>query len=864
MREFNDKALFLGPQAENIDKVKDELCRVLDSHAGWRRAFHHEDSYVVTADDRASDSYREFFEEIRDAVHEITQKLQGGVPFFSPRYIGHMNADLLIPAVIAYFAAMLYNPNNVTGESSPVTTELEIICGIQLAGLVGYIEQKTVRDAIRRIEGSLEDGKSREEGCHTWGHLTSGGTAANIEAMWVARNLKYFPLAVKAACVELGISFPLSIDGAREEITNLDDWTLLNMAPEEVLGLRNTVLEAAHDRSGEEVVDERLRAKSVASRGVGAFPKGVIIVAGTGHYSVPKLADVLGIGGGQVRRIPVDGHFRIDVQELDKELVRCRKERVPVIAVISAFGSTEEGAVDDHHAIHKIREDFSVQRDPVRFYWHCDAAYGGYALSVFQSPPGENAMPESLLTKFADDLLAGRHSWSDDKRDSIRRSLYRWLQELGRSALVLKETDSVTIDPHKWGYVPYPCGAIVFKRREVRDLISVHAPYIFHGHGAEETKFIGRFILEGSKPGAAAAACYLAHRMLPLDQKGYGKLVTKTMYCAKKLYLGLKELPLNGFRLVPLNDPDLNIVCFAINQEGNQSLRVMNAINQLLYESLSPTRAFEEHKPTGVQPFFVSKTDLEIEAYGASQPSCPALDTYLDKLRIAEGQLGRFSALEVRQLVADSRVTVIRCTMMGPWLLEEAQRGRGKTFLDLFLDTLGRVVNSADFLRNVELRKALVGLEPKLARFRTPVIVLFADDHPEETDKVIAVLKTLLGSRIEIRQANSPLDAMEMLRDSAIELAVLDVDFPNNPLGGVDSIFRYIRLGRTGDREKAIPCLLYTHFDEGDNEFRKIKDLVVEIGPGRYCLLSKRDYAPDIVVKNICTLLTWRLEEIDG
>ena len=32
-----------------------------------------------------------------------------------------------------------------------------------------------------------------------WGHLTGGGTVANIEALWSARNLKFFPVALQAA-----------------------------------------------------------------------------------------------------------------------------------------------------------------------------------------------------------------------------------------------------------------------------------------------------------------------------------------------------------------------------------------------------------------------------------------------------------------------------------------------------------------------------------------------------------------------------------------------------------------------------------------------------------------------------------------
>ena len=86
-----------------------------------------------------------------------------------------MLADQVLPGIVGYFAAMLYNPNNVTREASPVTTSYEVEVAQQLARMVGYATEKS------------------------WGHVTSGGTVANFEALRVARNLKYFPLAVKDA-----------------------------------------------------------------------------------------------------------------------------------------------------------------------------------------------------------------------------------------------------------------------------------------------------------------------------------------------------------------------------------------------------------------------------------------------------------------------------------------------------------------------------------------------------------------------------------------------------------------------------------------------------------------------------------------
>src|SRR6185312_6540198 len=63
-----------------------------------------------------------------NAVSTLTQELMGllaelkrGVPFFSGRYRAHMLSEQTIAAQVGFFATMLYNPNNVSVEASPVT-----------------------------------------------------------------------------------------------------------------------------------------------------------------------------------------------------------------------------------------------------------------------------------------------------------------------------------------------------------------------------------------------------------------------------------------------------------------------------------------------------------------------------------------------------------------------------------------------------------------------------------------------------------------------------------------------------------------------------------------------------------------------
>ncbi len=74
--------------------------------------------------------------------------------------------------------------------------------------------------------------------------------------------------------------------------------------------------------------------------------------------------------------------------------------------------------------------------------------------------------------------------------------------------------------------------------RRARALVALEPPYLAPSRDAptEQERFLGRWILEGSKPGAAAAAVWLSHRVIPLDVRGYGFLVARTSAAARRLH----------------------------------------------------------------------------------------------------------------------------------------------------------------------------------------------------------------------------------------------------------------------------------------------------------------------------------------
>ena len=90
-------ALFLGPKAENYRFFKEMLNYLMDDHANWRRSFHPDDKPVITAEEQANSDFLHTLQKTREALIDLAGNLQlSSVPWFSPRYLGHMASDTLI------------------------------------------------------------------------------------------------------------------------------------------------------------------------------------------------------------------------------------------------------------------------------------------------------------------------------------------------------------------------------------------------------------------------------------------------------------------------------------------------------------------------------------------------------------------------------------------------------------------------------------------------------------------------------------------------------------------------------------------------------------------------------------------------
>jgi glutamate/tyrosine decarboxylase-like PLP-dependent enzyme len=212
------------------------------------------------------------------------------------------------------------------------------------------------------------------------------------------------------------------------------------------------------------------------------------------------------------------------------------------------LGTTETGSVDPLSEILELRDQY-------QFTLHVDAAWGGYARTV----------PRDVL---------GDYVWEN-------------LNAIGQA-------DSVVVDPHKLGYVPYSCGAVLFKRWIDLEYVASMAPYLFHAGAPPEVKSHGQYTLEGSRGGARATACWAAHETVGLDESGYGQIVGNTITLTKKLATKLRTLPPNystAIRVMHKDGPDLNLLCFTLHFKDCDD-RMQDKINRDFCETINDERKF--------------------------------------------------------------------------------------------------------------------------------------------------------------------------------------------------------------------------------------------------------------------------------
>jgi aromatic-L-amino-acid decarboxylase len=156
-----------------------------------------------------------------------------------------------------------------------------------------------------------------------------------------------------------------------------------------------------------------------------------LYVSEEGHYSMAKAAGMLGLGEANVRPVKTGDRLRMDLADLERLVAADRAAGHLPFCVVANAGTTATGAFDP-------LADLAALAHRHDLWLHVDAAYGGFA-----------ALAPSVRPLFAGIELA----------------------------------DSITLDPHKWLYLPVGCGCVLYK-----DPAAARAAF---AHGADYTRTIG-------------------------------------------------------------------------------------------------------------------------------------------------------------------------------------------------------------------------------------------------------------------------------------------------------------------------------------------------------------------------------------
>ncbi len=214
-------------------------------------------------------------------------------------------------------------------------------------------------------------------------------------------------------------------------------------------------------------------------QGLWGLPRRPVLYASAeAHFSIEKSANILGLGGRDgVRAVPVDKTSKLDVAALRRMIAADRAAKLEPFCVVGIAGVTSNGVIDPLDAIADVARDENL-------WYHVDGAYAAGGL-----------MSEKL-------------------RPALKG---------------IERADSITMDPHKWWYMPYPCGATLTRDPDAGlRAFSATDVYIPDTGRSLEFRHHG---LQGSRP-FSALKLWMAMKLV--GRKAYGALAEEQVALTRR------------------------------------------------------------------------------------------------------------------------------------------------------------------------------------------------------------------------------------------------------------------------------------------------------------------------------------------
>jgi len=264
------------------------------------------------------------------------------------------------------------------------------------------------------------------------------------------------------------------------------------------------------------------------------LPRLTVYASDQAHSSVTRAAWIAGVPRANIRSIPADDDFRLSPAAVGAALARDRAAGFLPCAVVASGGTTNTGAIDPLPALAEL-----CRREEL--WLHVDGAYGGFA----------------ALTPSGREALAG----------------------IGRA-------DSVSLDPHKWLYVPFECGSLMAREpARLLDAFHILPDYLRDlGTGAGEVNFADY---------GEQLSRYSRALKVWLCVSFYG---TDALAAAIEASMGRAALAERLVRATPglelLAPARLGVCCFRARPAGLEDPAALDALNQRVLERVNGNGRF--------------------------------------------------------------------------------------------------------------------------------------------------------------------------------------------------------------------------------------------------------------------------------
>ncbi len=394
------------------------------------------------------------------------------------------------------------------------------------------------------------------------GHFTGGGTMANFEAIWRARYRldHWLSLALYLAEHE---GVPLRLADATQM-----GWQRYR----ELVSEYSVPDEKLRDLSA--VVSNPYETAELISKHIGRPYRGpVILVPGNKHFSWQKGTNIFGLGEEAFWTVDTEAKGKLSIASLKQQIDRAENEQRPVLMVVSVAGTTEAGEIDPVHDVVDLLE--GLKRTRGRNIWHhVDAAYGGFMCSLLHTPETPHLSSENRKA-----LAAIRHA------------------------------NSVTLDPHKLGYIPYACGAFLARDEEAYAVSSFKAAYLDRpdlGDGKWSTT------IEGSRSAAGASATWLTGKTMGFASPKFAEVISSTFEACHAFREALES---SCPWVQVLHPVDTNILCFSIAKPGD-TLSHSNAMTDEIFDRLVESPNFAVSRTVLGAQFMAPQITKHMDAFG--------------------------------------------------------------------------------------------------------------------------------------------------------------------------------------------------------------------------------------------------------